>query len=125
MFRVMAIPGEQDALLKALDVRVRQVAREEALKVAEARPALASADVMDEGTCAAVRELVLLSHKVYFTRGEAAKYLQVSEKSIGEWSRQPAEENPLPVAYAGADPRYKRAALDEWAAEEARRRLAG
>ena len=115
---------EPDAVLVALRTFVRQVAEEVVRAALPACPTV-SADALDENTQREIREQAVLSHKTYLTRAQAATYLQVSEKSIGEWSKRPPEENPLPVAYVGADPRYRRTALDEWAAEESRRRLAG
>lgn len=113
-----AVEGD---ILGLLDARMRRIV-EEVVRAARPTPV---ADVLDEKTRGEIREQILLSHKTYLTRAEAARYLQVSEKSIGEWSRRPPGENPLPAAYAGADPRFKRTTLDEWAVREARRRFAG
>lgn len=113
-----------DEVLAALDSRVRRIAQEVVREASPPARALES-DVLDAETRREIQEQILIARKTYLTRAEAAKYLQVSEKSIGEWSKRPPDENPLPAAYAGADPRFKRTALDEWAAREAGRRLAG
>lgn len=98
---------------------------EEVVREASPPSRVPESDLLDAETRREIQAQILIARKTYLTRGEAAKYLQVSEKSIGEWSKRRADENPLPVAYAGADPRFKRTALDEWAAREARRRLTG
>ena len=116
--------GGSDEVLAALDARVRKIA-EEVVRKASPPTRASESDLLDSDTRREIQEQILIARKTYLTRGEAAKYLQVSEKSIGEWSKRRPDENPLPVAYAGADPRFKRTALDEWAAREARRRLAG
>lgn len=89
-----------------------------------ARAAAPAADMLDDETRQAIQEQILLSHKTYLTRKEAAKYLNVSERSIAEWAARPADRNPFPESRAGGEPRAKRAAIDEWAEREgARRRL--
>lgn len=51
-----------------------------------------------------------------------AIYLDVSERSVGEWSARPMEQNPLPCGNAGGEPRYRREAVDEWLERENQRR---
>jgi hypothetical protein len=97
---------------------VREVLSEEA---PPQRPS-ASAELLDEETRRDVQEQVRIASRTYLTRGEAAKYLGVSEKSIGEWSKRPQNENPFPERNAGGEPRYKRTDIDEWAERERRRR---
>ena len=109
-----------DALLEQLDERIRRVVAE-ALASREERPTPASGDLLDDRSRQTIREQAVIANKTYLTRAEAAKYLGVSERSIAEWSARPTDQNPLPVSYAGGDPRYKRTAVDEWAAAEARR----
>lgn len=50
------------------------------------------------------------------TIAQAADYLQCSTQSIVNWSRRPADQNPLPACYAGADPRFYKTELDAWLA---------
>jgi hypothetical protein len=109
-----------DGLLEQLDERIRRVVTE-TLASREEVPAPASGDLLDDRAKQTIREQAVIANKTYLTRAEAAKYLGVSERSIAEWSARPADQNPFPVSYAGGDPRYKRAAVDEWAAAEARR----
>jgi hypothetical protein len=102
-------------VLAAFDERAASIAGQ----VAPAR--LQPQDVLDEETRRAVAEQVLISNKTYLTRAEAAKYLDVSERSIKEWSARATDHNPFPEVRAGADPRYRRVAIDEWAEAEGRR----
>jgi hypothetical protein len=88
----------------------------------------ASTGLVDDETRRRVAEQLLLSNKNYLTRAEAAAYPGVSERSIKEWSARSFEANPFPEVRAGADPRYRRKAIDEWAEREGQRqrlRLAG
>lgn len=48
------------------------------------------------------------------TIAQAADYLQCSTQSIVNWSRRPADQNPLLACYAGADPRFYKTELDAW-----------
>lgn len=96
----------------------RVVERRLAERQPEARAAVAAADLLDEETRQAVQEQILLAHKTYLTRKEAAKYLGVSERSIAEWAARPANQNPFPEANAGGQPRAKRTAIDEWTERE-------
>ncbi len=59
-----------------------------------------------ENNCA--RELMTIA--------QAADYLQCSTQSIVNWSRRPANQNPLLACYAGADPRFYKSELDAWLA---------
>jgi hypothetical protein len=114
-------------ILALLDARVRRIAEEVAREVGSARAPIAG-DLVDGETRRQVAEQLLLSNKNYLTRVQVAVYLCVSERSIKEWSARPADQNPFPEVRAGADPRYKRTAVDDWAEAEARRqrlRLAG
>jgi len=109
-------------VLAALDERARRVA-EEVVRV-RSRPGDVGAspsDLVDEETRRAVSEQMLISNKTYLTRAEAANYLDVSERSIKEWAARAPDQNPFPEVRAGADPRYRRAAVDEWAEAEGRR----
>jgi hypothetical protein len=112
-------------VLAALDERARRVAEE--VGRARSKPGDAgtsSSDLVDEETRRAVSEQMLISNKSYLTRAEAAKYLDVSERSIKEWAARATDQNPFPEVRAGADPRYRRAAIDTWAeAEGLRQRL--
>lgn len=112
-----------DTLLQQLDERIKRVVAE-TLASGEGETklgAVAVGDVLDETARRVIREQAVIANKTYLTRAEAAKYLGVSERSIAEWSARPADQNPFPVSYAGGDPRYKRTAVDDWAATEARR----
>lgn len=116
-----------DALLEQLDERIRRVVAE-ALASREERPAPASGDLLDDRARQTIREQAVIANKTYLTRAEAAKYLGVSERSIAEWSTRSPDQNPFPAAYAGGEPRYKRAAVDDWTVAEGRRqrlKLAG
>jgi transposase len=110
-----------DTLLEQLDERMRRVAEEVIRGDGNGRGATPAADLVDEQTRQLIAEQVLISHKTYLTRAEAAKYLQVSGKSIGDWSKRSAGENPFPERNAGGEPRYKRTDIDEWAEHERRR----
>lgn len=108
-------------LIALLDARIRCVV-EESLS-SQTGKAAPPADMLDEETRREVQEQTRIAHKTYLTRLEAAKYLQVSEKSIGDWSKRPPNENLFPERNAGGEPRYKRTDIDEWAERERRRRL--
>ena len=105
-----------------LEAYFRSLAREEAERIIEGARETPPADFVDEQTRRAVQEQILLSHKTYLTRREAAQYLNVSERSIAEWSARPANQNPFPESHAGGEPRYKRTSIDEWAEREGQRR---
>lgn len=107
---------------------VRALLRELLAEESEARPKPVAVEVVDEETRRAVQEQILISHKTYLTRKESAKYLNVSERSIAEWAARPVNENPFPEESAGAEPRYKRVAIDAWTVRERQRqrlKLAG
>ena len=107
---------------------LREVVREVLAEEAQPRRAAPSVELLDDETRRAVQEQMLLAHKTYLTRKEAAKYLAVSERSISEWVARPVGQNPFPEQRAGGEPRYKRADIDEWAEREAQRqrlKLAG
>ena len=110
-----------DALLEQFDERMRRIAEDVVRRADNWRGAAPVADLVDEQTRQVIAEQVLISHKTYLTRAEAAKYLQVSRKSIGDWSKRPSGENPFPERNAGGEPRYKRTDIDEWAERERRR----
>jgi hypothetical protein len=118
-----------DSFLEQLDERIRRIAEDVLHKIDDGRtPAPGATDLVDEKTRRQVAEQLLLSNKSYLTRAEAAAYLGVSERSIKEWSARPVDQNPFPEVRAGADPRYRRVAVDEWAEREAQRlrlKLAG
>jgi hypothetical protein len=118
-----------DSLLEQLDERIRRIAEEVIRQVDGGRRGAPAATVLvDEETRQQIAELLLLSNKHYLTRAEAAAYLRVSERSIKEWSSRPADRNPFPEVRAGADPRYRRLAIDEWTEREGHRqrlKLAG
>jgi hypothetical protein len=80
-----------------------------------------AADVLDEQTLGKIRSFTLISHKPYLTKKEAALYLDVSERSIAEWSARPEKNNPLPCRNAGGEPRFRREDLDAWAERERQR----
>ncbi len=116
-------PNENSDLLALLDARIRRVV-EEALLSREGQAAPpAPADIIDEETRQTIKEQVVLAHKTYFNRKEAARYLDVSERSIAEWTARPTNQNPFPVVNAGGDPRYKRTDVDEWARRERQRQV--
>lgn len=116
-------------MLGAFDERARRVAEDVLHKIDGRRgSAPGTNDLVDEETRRQVAEQLLLSNKSYLTRAEAAAYLGVSERSIKEWSARAVDANPFPEVRAGADPRYRRVAVDEWAEREGQRqrlRLAG
>ncbi|HEX8117521.1 MAG TPA: helix-turn-helix domain-containing protein [Pyrinomonadaceae bacterium] len=101
---------------------VREVLAEEGAPQRASGGTLSPVELLDEETRRDVQEQVRIANKTYLTRAEAAKYLGVSEKSIGEWSKRPQNENPFPERNAGGEPRYKRTDIDEWAERERRRR---
>lgn len=118
-----------DSLLEQFDERMRRIA-EEVVHGANGRCATAPGmtDLVDEETRRRVSEQLILSNKSYLTRAEVAAYLGVSERSIKEWSARAVDQNPFPEVRAGADPRYRRVAVDAWAEREGQRqrlRLAG
>ena len=105
---------------------LREVVRE--VLAEEATPQRVTSELVDAETRAAIQEQALLATKTYLSRKEAAKYLGVSERSIGDWAARPANQNPFPERRAGGEPRYKREEIDAWAEAEARRqrlKLAG
>ena len=112
-----------EELKERIIVLVRETVAEEMESAGGVRRGASPADLIDEQTRRQISEHALISNKTYLTRAEAAKYLGVSERSIAEWSVRPPDHNPLPVCYAGGDPRYKREAVNEWVAAEARQRL--
>ena len=106
-----------------LEAYFRDIAREEAERFFESvRATPPPAHPVDETTQQAIREQDLLAHKTYLTRKEAALYLNISERSIAEWSARPASQNPFPESHAGGEPRYRRTFIDEWAEREGQRR---
>jgi hypothetical protein len=107
------------ALLTMLDARMRRIASEAAGSNSGATAS--AADLVDEKTRRQVAEQLLLSNKSYLTRAEVAAYLCVSERSIKEWAARLVDQNPFPEVRAGADPRYRRTAVDEWAEREGQR----
>ncbi len=111
------------AVLAALEVWVRGIAEEVIHGATEGRRGtfVSPADLIDEQTKLEIQEQVLISHKTYLTRKEAAKYLNVSERSIAEWAARSHDQNPFPESKAGSEPRTKRAAIDEWAGREQQR----
>lgn len=110
--------------LSALEDYLREIAREEARAAVLENLQRPAPEVADEETRETVNQYLLISHKPYLTKKEVALYLDVSERSVGEWAARPADQNPFPESRAGADPRYRRAAVDEWAEREGvRRRL--
>jgi hypothetical protein len=111
-------------ILALLDERMRRIAVEVMSERDEGRkPTVTEAlDLVGEQTRLAIQEQIMLSHKTYLTRREAAQYLNVSERSIAEWSARPANQNPFPESHAGGEPRYKRTSIDEWAEREGQRR---
>lgn len=57
--------------------------------------------------------------KSVLTTRQLADYLQVSTQSILNWVRRDKDKNPLPVKYAGADPRFDLEEVKEWSKREA------
>lgn len=112
--------GINDLLLAALDARIKFWVAE-ALSTRSERAVPSATDVIDEASREAIREQVLISNKTYLTRREVALYLNISERSIAEWSVRAPDQNPFPVSYAGGEPRYKRTTVEEWAVAEGRR----
>jgi hypothetical protein len=109
------LTGFQTLIERAVEARVRPL--EETIKHLRG-----GATELDEATLERIRLFSLVSHKPYLTKKEAALYLDVSERSIGEWTSRPVSQNPLPAGYAGGEPRYQRQKMDEWAEREAQRR---
>lgn len=67
----------------------------------------------------------------WMTVTELAEYWRLLDKDgnpvtagIKKWANRPADEHPLPQGYMGDLPRFKRAAVDRWAEEEAELRRA-
>jgi hypothetical protein len=89
---------------------------------AERQLAQADGRQLDEETLARIRQYELISRKPYLTKAEAALYLDVSEKSVEEWSARADDANPFPEVRAGSAPRYSRSEVDAWVVREARRR---
>lgn len=79
---------------------------------------LATNTQIDAATQERINIYELLSRKPYMTRKEAAIYVDVSERSLVEWSNRLPEENPFPECYAGGNPRYKREEIDKWISRE-------
>jgi hypothetical protein len=104
---------------EALREVVREMLAEEGTQQKTLGPP--SGDIVDEATRLAIQEQMVLAHKTYLNRKEAAKYLNVSERSVGEWSARPAGQNPFPAVNAGGEPRYKRTDIDEWVRRERQR----
>lgn len=73
---------------------------------------------IDAATQERINTYELLTRKPYLTRKEAALYVDVSERSIIEWSNRLPDENPFPETYAGGNPRYKREEIDKWISRE-------
>jgi excisionase family DNA binding protein len=105
------LTGFQTLIDRAVENRVRPL--EETIKQLRG-----GAPELDEETCARVREQVLIANKTWLTRKEAAKYLNVSERSIAEWAARAQSDNPFPESSAGSEPRVKRSRIDEWADRE-------
>lgn len=100
---------------------LREVVREVLAEEGAPHRAASSAELLDDETRRAVLEQMLLAHKTYLSRKEAAKYLSVSERAVAEWAARPAGDNPFPERRAGGEPRYKRDEVDAWVEREARR----
>lgn len=109
------LTGFQALIERAVEARVRPL--EETIKNLRG-----GAAELDETTLERIRLFSLVSHKPYLTKKEAALYLDVSERSISEWTVRPVNQNPLPASYAGSEPRYQRQQIDEWARREAQRK---
>jgi hypothetical protein len=109
------LTGFQALIEHAVEMRVRPL--EEMIKNLRS-----GAAELDEATLERIRLFSLVSHKPYLTKKEAALYLDVSERSIAEWTSRPQNQNPLPASYAGGEPRYLRKKVDEWAEREAGRK---
>ena len=88
------------------------------------RPRTSQAMLLDAEAHRAIKQLSLIAHKPYLTRREAAIYLDISERSIGEWVKRQDDQNPFPESSAGGEPRYRREKIDEWAERENKRRRA-
>jgi hypothetical protein len=86
--------------------------------IADMPPAVAPVISVDGETKEQIAQYVLLAHKTYLTRKEVALYLNVSERSISEWTARPVDRNPFPESAAGDSPRYKREQVDAWAVRE-------
>jgi hypothetical protein len=114
--------GEIHIDREELRAAVREIMAEEGSPHRSGGVTLPAAELFDEETRRDVQEQVRIASKTYLTRAEAAKYLGVSDKSVGEWSKRPANENPFPERNAGGEPRYKRVDIDDWAERERRRR---
>ena len=109
-------------LTRAIKAFVEESLDERATAPAKVSPA--TPEPLDERTKNKIAQYALLAHKPYLTRKEAAAYLDVSPRSIAEWSARPPDENPFPEGRAGGEPRTKREEIDKWVEREgARRRL--
>lgn len=61
--------------------------------------------------------LGLTAFTLFYRRlANPADYLQCSTQSIMNWSKRPADQNPLRPCYAGADPRFHKSELGAWLA---------
>ena len=85
-------------------------------------PEVAQKVELDDETRKQIRRYAVLAHKPYLTKAEAALYLDVSEKSVEEWSARADADNPFPEDRAASAPRYNRMKIDGWVEREARRR---
>jgi excisionase family DNA binding protein len=111
-------------LIEEIEAIARRVYRQEKEHELGSRPPEAESTLLDSETQDKINQYLLISHKPYLTRKEAAVYLNVSERSIAEWAARPSDQNPFPESRAGGEPRVRRESIDEWAAREgARRRL--
>lgn len=111
-----------DPIREEIETIARSVCREE-MASSSPTPAAVTSPV-DQETQSKVGQYLLIAHKPYLTRREAALYLDVSERSISEWAARPPDQNPFPLSNAGGEPRVKRERIDEWAdRERARQRL--
>ena len=54
---------------------------------------------------------------------QVAEHLRVSTQSILNWSRRNEHENPLPIHYVGADPRFYISEIKGWSRREAEIKL--
>ncbi|HKC63801.1 MAG TPA: helix-turn-helix domain-containing protein, partial [Pyrinomonadaceae bacterium] len=108
---------------RLLDKKIEDVVeRVLSQRQANPSPTMPPREALDETTIERIKQFNLVSNKPYLTKKELAIYLDVSERSIGEWTARAVEQNPLPVSNAGGEPRFKRERVDEWAEREAQRR---
>lgn len=118
----MSTQYSQDGSFRELVLSIVAPELDRRERLREKSEARAPAPEFDGETLAKIRLYELISRKPYLTKAEAALYLDVSEKSIEEWSARADRDNPFPEDRAASVPRYNRMKIDAWVEREARLR---